>query len=69
MAITGTQALLQRLDKASGQGLDLDRLPDPTNIVRSLVRSGRAHISFGRLYVSRRCVEACDAEGHVEVAP
>lgn len=49
-----TDNLLRRLDHAGGQGLALDRLDSPTSVVTALVRDGKAHISFGRLYVTRQ---------------
>lgn len=51
---TSPQHLLQQLDQAGGQGLEVDRLHYPMNVVADVVRRGEARIDFGRIYITRK---------------
>ena len=48
------QHLLRALDEAGGQGLEVDRLHYPMNVVADAVKRGQARIDFGRLYAVRQ---------------
>lgn len=51
---TSPQHLLQQLDQAGGQGLEIDRLHYPMNVIADAVKRGQARVSFGRIYAVRQ---------------